>query len=100
MQLTVYLDFCKAFNKFHHKILPEKLSSIGVAGMVLLLTCSFHIGRRQAVVVDVYRSEYEEVGSGVLQGSVLGPLPFLIHISNIDKDLKFPFASSSQMIQG
>ena len=90
----VYLDFCKAFDKVDHKILLEKLSSIGVAGSVLLLIGSFLIGRRQAVVVDGYRSEYEEVGSGVPQGSVLGPLLFLIHIADIDKDLKFSSASS------
>ena len=77
----VYLDFCKAVNKVDLKILIEKLSSIGVTisnFTVLLLIGSFFIERRQTVGLDGYRSGYEEVGHGVPQGSVLGPLLFQI----------------------
>ena len=90
---VVYLDFCKAFDKVDHKVLMEKLFNLGVAGEVLDWIGQFLTGREQAVVVDGFISEYAKVGSGVPQGSVLGPLLFLIHVADIDAGIEYAKSS-------
>ena len=90
----VYLDFSKAFDKVDHKILLKKLLNIGVSGKLLRWLSNFLVGRKQAVRVEGCISGYAYVGSGVPQGSVLGPLLFLIHVSDMDSHLKVSTASS------
>ena len=91
---VVYLDFCKAFDKVDHKLVLEKLHAIGITGTLLRWIGNFLIGRQHVVVVDKSKSEVGEVKSGVPQGSVLGPLLFLILISDIDCQLTRSHASS------
>lgn len=91
---VIYLDFAKAFDKVDHKILLRKLSLMGVGGGLLDWIQSFLTNRRQAVAVDGCCSPESTVVSGVPQGSVLGPLLFLVHISDIDSGLRFSQASS------
>ena len=81
---VIYLDFAKAFDKVHHGILLNKLNNIGIRGEVHKWLKSFLLGRTQKVSVEGALSDESKVTSGVPQGTVLGPILFLIHISDIN----------------
>ena len=101
---TIYLDFAKAFDKVDHSILLKKLSLLGVRGKVLKWITSFLTSRTQKVMVNGILSDPAPVVSGVPQGSVLGPLLFLILISDIDVDVVnsflSPFADGTRVSKG
>ena len=82
---VAYLDFAKAFDKVDHGILIRKLTNLGIGGSVLRWIHEFLTNRKQVVVVEGEKSEEGQVKSGVPQGSVLGPLLFLIQVGDIDK---------------
>ena len=91
---VIYLDFAKAFDKVDHGILLHKLKSRGIKGILLRWIEAFLTGRKQCVAVDGAVSSESAVISGVPQGSVLGPLLFLIHISDINDSLLHSTATS------
>ena len=84
---AILLDFSKAFDKVDHVGLLAKLRYYGVRGNLLDWISCFLIGRQQSVVIDGKSSLPTNVVSGVPQGTVLGPLFFLIYINDISKDL-------------
>lgn len=84
---TIYLDFSKAFDKVDHSILIDKLKILGITGKIENWIKSFLGGRQQQVIVNGFLSDPVHVKSGVPQGSVIGPLLFLVLISDIDKDV-------------
>ena len=84
---AILLDFSKAFDKVDHLGLLSKLENYGIRGPLLEWTSSFLIGRKQRVVVDGQASPESNVLSGVPQGTVLGPLFFLVYINDISKGL-------------
>ena len=91
---VIYLDFAKAFDKVDHSILLNKLKSLGIDGKIWKWLHSFLAGRTQSVMVDGFLSDPTAVISGVPQGSVLGPILFLILIGDIDQDTASVFVSS------
>ena len=82
---VIYLDFAKAFDKVDHGVLLHKLKERGISGKLGTWIHSFLTGRVQRVMVEGAQSIRSEVISGVPQGSVLGPLPFLVMIGDINQ---------------
>ena len=98
---VLYLDFQKAFDKVAHERLFIKLNALGFGGKLLEWLKSWLTGRKQRVVIDGDRSEWAEVTSGVPQGSVLGPILFLVFINDIDEGLSnklFKFADDIKLL--
>ena len=91
---TIYLDFSKAFDKVDHNILIMKLKRMGICGQLLKWIESFLKDRKQIVIVNGIKSTESTVLSGVPQGSVLGPLLFLVMMTDIDDDIYHSFLSS------
>ena len=75
------LDFSKAFDTVPHRRLLGKLEHYGIEGTTLKRVEAFLTGRSQSVLCDGIRSRDEEVKSGVPQGTVLGPILFLLHVN-------------------
>ena len=74
----VQLDFSAAFDRVSNSGLLFKLKSFCVCGNVLPICRQFLFDRKQRVMVDGATSEWIPIVSGVLQGSVLGPLLFIL----------------------
>ena len=79
----IVLDFSKAFNVVPHQRLLHKLDHYGIRGSTLLSIQNFLTTRLQKVVVDGSFSETAHVGSGLPQGTVLGPILFLCYINDL-----------------
>ena len=85
---VIYLDFEKAFDSVPHKRLIGILKQYGIKGKTLVWINEFLLTRRQRVVINDSRSEWKDVLSGIPQGSVLGPVLFVIYINSMPNTLK------------
>jgi hypothetical protein len=88
--LLVFLDISKAFDRVWHEGLIHKLIEIGVCGNLLNWFSSYLSNRSQRVVIGGQSSETKTIQAGVPQGSILGPLLFLIYINDIGDNLETP----------
>ena len=91
---VVYLDFAKAFDKVDHLVTMKKLKDLGISGKLGRWIHAFLTDRKQSVVVEGRKGHPKTVKSGVPQGSVLGPLLFLVLIGDIDQGVASAYVSS------
>ncbi len=97
----LFIDLTKAFDTVKHKILLDKLRSVGLSDNVVSWFNTYLKGRTQCVQVEVIKSDLLEVGTGVPQGSVLGPLLFIIYINCLDVNIdnaRFHFYADDTVI--
>ncbi|XP_060607755.1 uncharacterized protein LOC132759899 [Ruditapes philippinarum] len=84
----VFFDISKAFDKVWHKGLLVKLKRAGIQGPLLGWFSDYLSNRRQSVVLPGAKSDWSVINAGVPQGSILGPLLFLVYINDIVVDLR------------
>ena len=81
--INIYLDLSKAFDTLDHSILIDKLKHYGILHKSISLIKSYLSHLKQYVTWNDTDSHYNSINTGVLQGSILGPLLFIIYINDL-----------------
>ena len=84
---TVFLDLQKAFDTVSHNLLLCKLSGLGLSKHSVDWFQSYLTQREQRLKLDGLMSDYEHIDYGVPQGSILGPVLFIIYINSLNQEL-------------
>ena len=100
---SVFVDLQKAFDTVNHKILLSKLEYYGIRGSINAWFKSYLYKRRQKVTINGFESEIKLLNHGVPQGSVLGPLLFLLYINDLHKSIHnskvYHFADDTNLLR-
>ena len=94
----VFVDLKKAFDTVDHNILLKKLDYYGVRGIANEWFASYLKNRKQLVSIGGHISSTQVIQTGVPQGSVLGPLLFLLYINDLNKSIKNHFADDTNIL--
>ena len=86
---SIFLDLRKAFDCVDHNILMEKLFKYGIRGNAHRLISSFLTNRKQYTIIQGKHSRSKEIKFGVPQGSILGPLLFLLYVNDFNLSTTF-----------
>ena len=78
-----FLDFRKAFDSINHQVIEKKLSSCGISGDLFVWIKNYLSDRQQLTTVNGQSSNYENVDTGVPQGSLLGPRLFSVSVNDL-----------------
>jgi hypothetical protein len=81
--LVAYIDYSKAFDSVNHRKLLTKLSAYGISGNLISWISNFLRGRTQQTKIGTALSQTVSLASGVVQGSVIGPLLFLLFVNDV-----------------
>ena len=99
---TIYIDYSKAFDKIHHSIILQKLKFYNITKEYLVWIESFLTDRHQFVLINGSKSYKVGVTSGVPQGSVLGPLLFILFINDLTNNITnsniYTFADDTKLV--
>ena len=84
---SIYLDYAKAFDRVDHRLLILKMKKYHFHPMLICWISSFLSDRTQEVVINGTHSCRKEIISGVPQGTVLGPVLFIIFINDLERNI-------------